>query len=69
MDIQKEIEGRLFALEDKKYKEFHSKLMPTINQDTIIGVRTPAMRKLAKELAKQPEYMAYIHMLYSKNIL
>ncbi|MBQ2801215.1 MAG: DNA alkylation repair protein [Lachnospiraceae bacterium] len=63
MDIQKEIEGRLFALEDKKYKEFHSKLMPTINQDTIIGVRTPAMRKLAKELAKQPEYMAYIHML------
>ena len=63
MDIQKDIERRLFALEDKKYKEFQSKLMPTVNPDTIIGVRTPAIRKLAKELAKQPEYMAYIHML------
>lgn len=66
MEIQKEIEQRLFELEDKKYKEFHSKLMPTVNPDTIIGVRTPAMRKLAKELAKQPEYMEFIHMLPHK---
>ena len=63
MEIQKDIEARLFALEDKKYKEFHSKLMPTVNPDTIIGVRTPALRKLAKELAKEPKYMDYIHML------
>lgn len=66
MDIQKDIEDRLFALEDKKYKEFHSRLMPTVNPDNIIGVRTPVVRKLAKELAKQPEYMQYIHMLPHK---
>ena len=66
MDIQKDIEARLFALEDKKYKEFHSRLMPTINPDTIIGVRTPMLRKLVRELSKQPEYMAYIHMLPHK---
>lgn len=63
MDIQKDIESRLFELKDKKYKEFHSKLVPNIEPDTMIGIRTPAMRKLAKELAKQPEYMEYIHML------
>lgn len=63
MEIKKDIEDRLFALQDKEYKEFHSRLMPTVNPDTIIGVRTPALRKLAKELAKQPEYMEYIHML------
>lgn len=63
MDIKKDIEDRLFALQDKGYKEFHSRLMPTVNRDSIIGVRTPALRKLAKELAKQPEYMEYIHML------
>lgn len=63
MDIKKDIEDRLFALQDKGYKEFHSRLMPTVNPDSIIGVRTPALRKLAKELAKQPEYMEYIHML------
>lgn len=63
MSIKKDIEDRLFALQDKEYKEFHSRLMPTVNPDTIIGVRTPALRKLAKELAKQPKYMEYIHML------
>lgn len=63
IDIQQDIQKRLFELQDKKYKEFHSRLMPTVNPDTIIGVRTPMLRKLAKELSKKPEYMEYIHML------
>lgn len=63
MDVKKDIEDRLFALQDKGYKEFHSRLIPTVDPDSIIGVRTPELRKLAKELAKQPEYMEYIHML------
>ncbi len=63
MDIEKDIKNRLFALQDKEYKEFHSRLMPTVNPDTIIGVRTPVLRKLAKELAKESEYMKYIYML------
>jgi len=46
MDIQK----RLFELADTDYKQFNSKLIPTVNHDSIIGVRTPALRKLAKEL-------------------
>lgn len=45
------ITGQLFALQDIEYKQFHSKLMPTINPDVIIGVRTPELRKLAKQLA------------------
>lgn len=63
MEIKEEIREMLFALQDKKYREFHSRLIPTVNPESIIGVRTPALRKLAKELAKQPEYMKYIHML------
>lgn len=46
------IQAKLFDLQDLGYKAFHSKLMPTINPDVIIGVRTPALRKLAKELFK-----------------
>ncbi len=46
------IQDKLFELQDPGYKEFHSKLMPTIHPDVIIGVRTPALRKLAKELLK-----------------
>lgn len=44
------IRNHLFEMQDVKYKEFHSKLMPTIDPDTIIGVRTPLLRAFAKEL-------------------
>ena len=39
-------------MQDKEYREFHSKLMPTVEKDRIIGVRTPVLRKFAKEFAK-----------------
>lgn len=40
----------LFSLQDAKYRDFQTKLIPNIDPDTIIGVRTPELRKLAKEL-------------------
>lgn len=46
---------QLFALQDKEYKAFHSKLMPTIDADRIIGIRTPKLRKLAKELWREAQ--------------
>ena len=45
-----EIQARLFALQDEGFKAFNSKLMPTVAPETVIGVRTPALRALAKEL-------------------
>lgn len=71
MDIQ----TRLWELRDLEYKQFHSKLMPTIHPDVIIGVRTPALRKLAGELWKtEPdavkEFMATLpHTYYEENNL
>ena len=49
MDIQKE----LFKLADEKYKKFHGSLMPTVNPNKIIGIRTPVLRKFAKSLTKE----------------
>lgn len=46
------IQEKLFKLQDLKYKDFHSKLMPTVCKDKIIGVRVPQLRKFAKELNK-----------------
>lgn len=46
------IQEKLFSLQDLKYKEFHSKLMPTVREYKIIGVRVPQLRKLAKEINK-----------------
>ncbi|MBP3581529.1 MAG: DNA alkylation repair protein [Clostridia bacterium] len=46
------IQENLFQLQDLGYRDFHSKLMPTVCKDKIIGVRVPVLRKLAKELNK-----------------
>ncbi|MBQ7864254.1 MAG: DNA alkylation repair protein [Lachnospiraceae bacterium] len=67
------ITEQLFALQDIEYKQFHSKLMPTINPDVIIGVRTPELRKLAKQLAKSTNVELFLqelpHRYYEENNL
>ena len=62
-EIQKKIQARLFELQDLNYKAFHCKLMPTVNPDTVIGVRTPALRKLAREFSKEPEIGEFLKVL------
>lgn len=56
------VKERLFALQDETYKQFHSRLMPTIEPEKIIGVRTPLMRKLAKDLKKDAAFDEYAFM-------
>lgn len=65
-NIEKEIQKRLFELQDTEYKVFSSKLMPTVDPETVIGVRTPALRKLAKELSKHPEIKDFLNILPHK---
>ena len=69
MEIQKE----LFALQDKKYMKFLSKLTPNISEDTIIGIRISEIRKLAKKLVKNNEYEDFLkelpHKYYDENLL
>ncbi len=71
--IEEAIQRRLFELQDMKYKEFSSKLMPTVNRETVIGVRTPDLRKLAKEYSKTPEALEFLkilpHTYYEENNL
>ncbi len=43
---------RLFGMQDLKYRDFHSRLMPTVDKSKIIGVRTPELRRFAKEISK-----------------
>ena len=46
-----ELVKRLLAEQDLKYRDFHASLLPNIDKKTIIGVRVPTMRKIAKEFA------------------
>ena len=47
------IKNDLLLMQDKTYKDFHSKLMPTINPNSIIGIRVPVLRDYAKKLFKE----------------
>ena len=46
-----ELVKRLLAEQDLKYRDFHASLLPNISKKSIIGVRVPTMRKIAKEFA------------------
>ncbi len=48
--LSDEIRSELFRLQDVQYRNFNCGLIPTVAPDTVIGVRTPAMRKYAKQL-------------------
>ena len=51
--ITEEIRERLFSLQDLKYRDFQIKLIPSVDEETVIGVRTPALKSLAKEFARR----------------
>ena len=54
MRLEQNLLKSLFALQDLKYKEFHCRLMPTVDPETVIGVRVPPLRKLAVQFGKRP---------------
>lgn len=68
-----QITQHLFELQDTQYRDFQGKLIPTVKPDTIIGVRTPDLRKYAKELYKQSEAQAFLaelpHQWFDENQL
>jgi 3-methyladenine DNA glycosylase AlkD len=51
----KEIRDLLFSLQetDPKFKAFQHKLIPTVDEEDIIGIRTPDMKKLVSTLSKE----------------
>ena len=71
--IEQTVQARLFELQDLKYRDFQCKLMPTVDPDTVIGVRTPELRKFAKTFGKEPETADYLkilpHKYYEENNL
>lgn len=66
-----DIRADLLSMKDEEYKKFHSALMPTIDPDTIIGIRVPVLRKYAKELYKNNSFEVFLkclpHKYYEEN--
>lgn len=62
-EIIRKIQAELFELQDTEYRDFHARLMPTVDKEKVIGVRTPVLRKYAGELSGQPEAQEFLKML------
>jgi len=67
------IQSRLFAMQDEDYRAFQCRLMPTVDPKRVIGVRTPLLRSLAKELQGTAEADGFLtslpHVYYEEDNL
>ena len=52
IDATERVRKELFALQDTAYRDFQKNLIPGYDTDRMIGVRTPALRTLAKTCSK-----------------
>ena len=57
------IRETLFSLRDEKFAAFQARLIPNVAPERIIGVRTPALRKLAKTLRGSGEAEEFLKAL------
>ena len=64
--LTEEIDKKLFELQDRDYREFQSKIIPTVGIEHFIGVRTPELRKFAGELVKREDYGDFLSDLPHK---
>lgn len=69
MNIQKE----LFDLQDLKYRDFQASLVPNVSKTSIIGVRTPNLRKLADKVYASIDKETFLsslpHEYHEENLL
>lgn len=67
------VQQSLLAMQDLSYRDFQVKLMPTVDKETVIGVRTPQLRSFAKAFGKTAgagEFLAQLpHTYYEENNL
>jgi 3-methyladenine DNA glycosylase AlkD len=72
MNIQ-EIREALFQMQDIPYREMQIKIIPSVKPEKIIGVRTPALRKMAREISAAGEGAAFLqdlpHRYFEENQL
>lgn len=68
-----EITARLFEMRDLKFRDFNAKLIPGTHKESVIGVRSPALRQYAKELLKGEGWREFVeelpHVYHEENLL
>lgn len=72
-DVIQDVQKKLFELQDPGYRDFHAKLLPTVDKERLIGVRTPVLRTFVKKFGKTEEAIVFLkalpHQYYEENNL
>ena len=61
-----EIREELHKHQDLKYRDLQIKILPSVKPEAIIGVRTPELRKYAKQLSKREDIQEFLDDLPHK---
>ena len=61
--INEEIREKLYDRQDLKYRDFQAKLIPGMETEKMIGVRTPDLRKIAKQMVKREDIGEFLENL------
>ena len=73
MKIQNGLQAELLALSEPDYRDFQCSLMPTVSRDRVIGVRIPALRKIAARMNREGESGEFLkalpHRFFEEDIL
>ena len=72
-EMIRDVRKRLFEMQDTGYRDFHARLILTVEKEKIIGIRTPILRKFAKEFGKTERSEMFLkvlpHQYYEENNL
>lgn len=73
VEVEKEMLNAIFAARDEEYADFTAKLIPNVPRESIIGVRTPQLRRIAKRFGKNAginEFLSALpHEYHEQNLV
>jgi 3-methyladenine DNA glycosylase AlkD len=68
-----DLHRKLYDLQDLKYRDMQTKIIPNINPESVIGVRTPELKGMAKDILKAGDYKDFLeelpHQYFEENQL
>ena len=66
MSATESVRTRLFEMKDEKFAEFQRKLIPTVDPENVIGIRSPFLRAYAKEIRESAISTGFLSALPHK---
>ena len=61
-----DLHKKLYSLQDMKYRDMQIRIIPTINPESVIGVRTPELKRMATDILKAGDYQEFLNELPHK---